>query len=205
MPARRTNRLYNRLPDTEFSKFLGGTSKGLKNNPQLPNPPVPSETLDTMKGVLDELLIAANKGGSLATAKKNAQRAVCADALDKNASYVDINCNDELTIILSAGYEPVSTNRAPYVLDAPQILSVDNTQTGKLIPRVKADANSRSFVGRIKEANGSEFGPSISFKSTRAIMFSGLKAGVNYVFELCAIGGSTGQSDWSDPGTGMAQ
>ncbi|MDQ6860372.1 MAG: hypothetical protein M3032_04345 [Verrucomicrobiota bacterium] len=158
-----------------------------------------------MKATLDELLIAANKGGSLATAKKNAQRAVCADAADKNASYVDINSNDDLTILLSSGYEPVSTNRAPSLLDAPQILAVDNTQTGKLKPRVKADPNSRSFVGRIKEANGSEFGPNISFKSTRAIIFDELKAGVQYVFELCAIGGSTGQSDWSDPGTGMAQ
>ncbi|MDQ6626071.1 MAG: hypothetical protein M3Y69_08030, partial [Verrucomicrobiota bacterium] len=91
MPALRTNRLFNRLSDTEFSKFLGGTSKGLRNNPALPQPPVDSAALDTMKATLDELLIAANKGGSLATAKKNAQRAVCADAADKNASYVDIN------------------------------------------------------------------------------------------------------------------
>jgi hypothetical protein len=136
---------------------------------------------------------------------KNAQRAVCADAVDKNASYVDINCNDDLTILLSSNYEAVSTNRAPSILGAPQILAVDNTQTGILKPRVKADANSRSFVGRIKEANGSEFGPNINFKSTKAIAFAGLKAGVQYVFELCAIGGSTGQSDWSDPGTGMAQ
>jgi hypothetical protein len=205
MPALRTSRIYNRLPDTEFSKFLGGTSKGFKNNTQLPNPPVPPELLDQMKGVLDQCLIDASGGGTLATAKKNAQRAVCSDALDKNASYVDINSNDDLTILLSSGYQPVSTNRAPSILDAPQILSVDNTQTGKLKPRVKADANSRSFLGRIKEANGGEFGPVVSFKSTRAIIFDGLKAGVQYVFELCAVGGSTGQSDWSDPGTGMAQ
>lgn len=70
--------------------------------------------------------------------------------------------------------------------------------------RIKADANAKTFVGRIKQANGSEFGPSISFKNSRSILFKGLTAGVTYVMELCAIGGSTGQSDWSDPVTKMA-
>ena len=69
----------------------------------------------------------------------------------------------------------------------------------------KADPNSKSFVGRIKELGGSEFGPSISFKNSRSILFNGLTAGVTYVLELMAIGGSTGQSDWSDPATKMAE
>lgn len=200
----KTNRLYSRLSDTEFSKFFGGTIKGFTGNLDLPNPPVPPDAAQIMKNTFDELLILANKGGRLATAKKNAARAVCVDAADKNASYVDINCNDELTILLSSGYEPVSTNRVQSILEAPQILAVATPQSGQLKPRIKADPNSRSFVGRIKEANGSEFGPSISFQSSGKIMFEGLKAGVSYVFELCAIGGSTGQSDWSSPGTGRA-
>jgi len=89
------------------------------------------------------------------------------------------------------------------VLPAPQIIAVENGQSGELRARVKADPNSKSFLGRIKESTGSEFGPSISFKNSRSIIFKGLKAGVTYVMELCAVGGSTGQSDWSDPASGM--
>jgi len=63
----------------------------------------------------------------------------------------------------------------------------------------------RDEPGRRKEASGSEFGPSISFKNSRSIIFKGLTAGLTYVFELMAIGGSTGQSDWSDPATKMAE
>ena len=44
-----------------------------------------------------------------------------------------------------------------------------------------------------------------AFKNSRSILFKGLTAGVTYVPELCAIGGSTGQSDWSEPASKMAQ
>jgi hypothetical protein len=50
-----------------------------------------------------------------------------------------------------------------------------------------------------------KFGPSISFKNSRSIIFGGLTAGLTYVLEVMAIGGSTGQSDWSDPATKMAE
>ncbi len=125
--------------------------------------------------------------------------------LNKNASYVDINCDDDLTILLSSGYEAVSTNRAQRILNPPQIIAVEARQSGELQARIRADRNAKSFVGRIKAANGSEFGPTISFANSRKIIFDGLSAGVNYVFELMAIGGSTGQSDWSTPGEGMAK
>lgn len=61
----------------------------------------------------------------------------------------------------------------------------------------------RAFEGRIKAAGG-EFGPAISFASSRWIIFAGLTAGINYTLQLCAIGGSTGKSDWSDPITKMS-
>ena len=57
----------------------------------------------------------------------------------------------------------------------------------------------------MRGARGREFGPSISFKNSRSTIFNGLTAGLTYVLELMAIGGSTGQSDWSDPATKMAE
>lgn len=165
---------------------------------------MPTTELTTLKTAFDQALIKANRGGTLATALKNSARAALVVALDKNGSYVDINCDEDVTILMSSGYEPISTNRAQTVLGTPQVLGVEYGQTGELRLRIKADPNARSFVGRIKQANGSEFGPSISFKNSRSILFDGLTAGVTYVMQLCAIGGSTGQSDWSEPATKMA-
>jgi hypothetical protein len=78
-----------------------------------------------------------------------------------------------------------------------EIISISNAESGKLKVRPKPQRNVRSFVARIKPA-GSEYGPSISFASSRDIIFGALVAGVKYTLQLAAIGGSNGQSDWSD-------
>lgn len=201
----RTKRGFERMAPVEISQVAGKTIAGFTGNAELPEPPVIATALAAKKVVLDDAIIKAVKGGSLATARRNALLVDMIVDLNKNASYVDINCNDDLTILLSSGYEAVSTNRAQRILNPPQIIAVENGQSGELRARIRADRNAKSFVGRIKQANGSEFGPTISFASSRKIIFEGLTAGVSYVVELMAIGGSTGQSDWSAPGEGMAQ
>ena len=160
--------------------------------------------LTTKKTLLDDAIIKADKGGTLATARRNVILAEVIVDLNKNASYVDINCNDEPPILLSSGYEAVSMNRAQRILNPPQIVAVEFPQDGQLKARIVPDANTKSFVGRIKPVDG-EYGPTISFASSRKILFDGLSSGVKYMFQLMAIGGSTGQSDWSEPGEGMAR
>jgi hypothetical protein len=204
MPAVRTARLYNRLSDPELSNFSANVITKLGESEVFKTPPVLIPELTALKEAFDQALVSAYKGGKLATALKNAARAALVTALDKNASYVDINCKGDVSLLLTSGYEAVNPNRAQRVLDAPQILAVEYGQTGELKARIKADPNAKTFVGRIKQANGSEFGPSISFKNSRSILFRGLTAGVTYIFEVCAIGGSTGQSDWSEPASKMA-
>jgi hypothetical protein len=200
----RCSRTYKRLRDAALSGFADNVSANLLVSEFFKTPPVTPPDLDALKESFDALMVEAYKGSKASTAAKNAGRDLLIEALDKDASYVDINCKGDLSILLKSGYQAVSTNRAPRILEAPQILSVESPQTGQLKPRIKADRNAKTFVGRIKEANGSEFGPNLSFKNSRSIIFKGLTAGVTYIFELCAIGGSTGQSDWSDPGSKMA-
>jgi hypothetical protein len=125
-------------------------------------------------------------------------------ALKKDASYVDITANGDLASLLLSGYQSVSTNRAQSALGAPQVLAVDQPGTGKLKVRVAADANVKSYLGRIKKATDGDFGPTLSFQSSAKILFDGLTANVTYVMELCAVGGSTGKSDWCEPVSKMA-
>lgn len=204
MPKVRTKRGFEKLPPVEVSKLTGKVIVGLDDNEALPEPPVTPTELTAQKKTVDDAIIKADKGGSLATAQRNALIAGLVVSLNKDASYVDIHCNDDLAILLSSGYEAVSTNRTQRMLNPPQIISVENGQSGELRPRVKVDPTTKSLVGRIKPVGG-EFGPTVSFASTRKVIFDGLTAGLTYVFQLMAIGGSTGQSDWSDPSQGMAQ
>jgi hypothetical protein len=203
MPSIRTNRKYNKLSDTELSRFVGGTIVGFTGSRTLPDPPAAPPELTLQKAAYDAAIVNAARGGSLATSIKDAARAVMVSSLDKNASYVDINCQEDNAILLSSGYEAVSTNRSRQVLAPPVIVAVQNGQAGQLRLRVAGDPNRRAIQGRIKPVGSAEFGPVITFEGSRDIMFGALSAGVSYVMQLIGIGGSTGQSDWSESITKM--
>lgn len=203
MPQIRTNRIYTRMSDLDVSAFAGGTIVGFTGNTDLPDPPSKPADTGKLKKTFDDAIIAAADGGTLLTAQKDAARAALVNSLNKNASYVDINCDEDLTILLSSGYQPVSTNRAQVVLEPPAVLGASYGQTGEIKLRVSGDASRKAIQGRVK-AVGGEFGPVITFKNSRNILFKGLSAGTSYVMQLMGLGGSTGQSDWSDPVTKVA-
>jgi hypothetical protein len=203
MPLTRTSRAYGKLPDLEVSAFAGVVISGLTGNAELAAPPVDPKALTTLKRTFDDAIIAAAEGGTLATAHKRAARAALVTALNKNASYVDIHSDEDLTVLLSSGYETVSTNRAQTVLNPPAVIRAEHGQTGEIRLRVKGDPNRKAVLGRCKTMDG-DWGPVLTFKNSRSILFDGLKAGTTYVMQLCGIGGSTGQSDWSQPFSKMA-
>ena len=194
----RTSRSYGRFPDLDVSSFTGGVIAGLTENQQLAQPPVDPTALAALKKTFDDAIIAASGGGILAMAHKDAARAALISALNKDASYVDINCDEDLTILLSSGFQAVSTNRTQAVLNAPEVISVDYGQAGEIKLRVKGDPNRKAVLGRLKTMDG-DWGPVLTFRNSRSILFQGLKAGTTYVMQLCGLGGSTGQSDWSEP------
>jgi hypothetical protein len=203
MPLIKTSRSFGRASDLDVSKRAGSVIKGLTGNKDLAEPPVTPTQLATLKKTFDDAVIAADKGGSLATAQKDAARMALVTALNKDASYVDIHCDEDMTIVLSSGFEPVNTNRAQAVLNPPVITGTEYGQTGQIRLRVGGDRNRKAILGRVKTMDG-EWGPVLTFKNSRSILFDGLKSGVTYLFQLCGLGGSTGQSDWSEPVTKIA-
>jgi hypothetical protein len=59
------------------------------------------------------------------------------------------------------------------------------------------------YEGRVKPSDG-DWLPSVFTGDSKHITFSGLTPGRNYTVEVHALGGATGQSDWSDPSSHMA-
>jgi hypothetical protein len=76
-------------------------------------------------------------------------------------------------MLVSSGYKAVSTNRAHTVLDPPKILAAEYAHAGEIRLRVTGAPNRKAILGRIKAAGGSEFGPTISFKSPKLILLKG--------------------------------
>ena len=59
------------------------------------------------------------------------------------------------------------------------------------------------YEGRSKTPGG-DWEPGVFSSDSRRIVFEGLTPGTIYTVQVRALGGSTGQSDWSDPSSHMA-
>lgn len=116
---------------------------------------------------------------------------------------MQINCNNDLATLLSSGFQAASTNRTQSPLDQPTSLVIANGTTGQLVASVTPVKNTSLYEGRIKGPTG-DWLPSVFTGDSQHIIFNGLTPGVNYTVEVRALGGSTGQSDWSDPSSHMS-
>jgi len=119
------------------------------------------------------------------------------------ASYVQIQCNNDKATLLGSGFQAASTNRTQAPLETPSGLVLKHGASGQLIAKVSPVKNTSMYEGRIKGLSG-DWMPSIFDGDSQHITFNGLKPGETYTAQVRALGGSTGQSDWSDPSTHMA-
>ena len=117
-------------------------------------------------------------------------------------------CGNDLATLLSSGFEAVSTSRASTPLDAPTIRDILNGNTGQLILRATPIANTKCYEVRFAPIGaGGAPGPWQSgglFTNSRSMPTNALTPGTNYSFQVRAVGGSTGYSDWSDPVSHMS-
>ena len=194
---------FAELSDTELDNFAQGVINALTGNATYPTPPV---TLADLKAAVDDFtakMAAAQTGGVSATAAKNNSRDTLIGMLRRVATYVQLMCNDDPALLLTSGFQMQSTSRSSTPLEKPQGLSIKNGGAGQLVARVDPVKNANMYEGRAKAVNG-DWLPSVFTGDSRRITLSGLSPGTNYTIEVRALGGSTGQSDWSDPSSHMA-
>jgi hypothetical protein len=103
--------------------------------------------------------------------------------------------------LLLSGFDAVSTSRTQQPLDQLGIKSIDNAGTGVLAIHVVAVRNAGAYEVQGKADGDAAYKTYGLFRSTRGMQASGLTSGVNYTFQVRAVGGSTGYSQWSDPGS----
>lgn len=181
---------------------------GLYGNPAYPSPPVTQTALLTAITNFSTSIATAEMGGPADTAAKNNLREILIGLLRQLATYVQENHGNNLATLLSSGFEAASTNTTSIPLETPSIKDIINGISGQLILRVEPVENARGYNVRYaligpNGAPGPFIGP-VYFKSTRRMEINDLTPGGNYVFEVCALGGSTGQSDWSNPVSRMS-
>jgi len=194
---------FGELSDTELDNFAQGVIDALTGNATYPTPPVTLAILQTAVHDYTAKLAVAPNGSKADRAAKDNSRFALESMLRKVAAYVQMMCNDDPALLLTSGFKMQSTSRTSAPLEKPQGLSIKNGVAGQLVARIVPVKNANMYEGRIKTANG-DWQPSIFVGDSRRIPFPGLTPGTSYTIEVRALGGSTGQSDWSDPSSHMA-
>ncbi len=203
MKRARTSRQFNEATDLEVSKQAGKNIAGFTGNLDLPAPPETPAVLTSLKDGFDGWIIKAANGGKYENEQKDASRDSLLKALNKDASYVDLMCNDDMGILLSSGFDAVSDNRVRAVLQAPIIKGSNYPTSTQIKLLLKGDRARKLVQGRIKPVDGT-FGPVITFADAREIIFYDLTPGTKYVMQVCGLGGTNGVSEWSQEVTIVA-
>ena len=189
--------------DSDLGDFGGNVVTSLTGNAVYSAPPVPPPDLNTRVTAFTVAIQAALLGGQQLTAAKDAAREALLDSLRKNAYYVQTIASESLDVLLTSGYYANSTNRASSPLDQPAIAELSNLATTKLLLRLTPITNARNYQVQTSVA-GSAWQDAGIFSQARRIELGGMTPGTVYNVRGRAIGGSTGFSDWSIPGSLMA-
>lgn len=160
-------------------------------------------TVQTALDTFTSAMAKAESGGPADTAAKNNAREDLIEILRKLAGYVQDKHGNDLAKLLASGFEAASTNRVSTALPKPQLRDIRLGQSGELRVRVVPLPNAKNY-----EAQYALIGPGGTpgawedgglFAKSQQITITGLTPGAEYLIRVRAIGGATGESDWSDP------
>ena len=203
---------YKFQTPTVVVSILGWIITCMAGNPLFPKPPVPLAPAvppDPTAPVdlttrLNALQVAINNsvdGGKAQTAARDAALEFVFEGMDANAYYVSTIARVNLPLLLASGYSAVSTNRSQSPLAAPAITGIDNDTPTQLDVHLTPIANALGYEVQILIAN---VWTTVMFSSqARTISLTGLTTGTVYQVRARAVGGSTGQSPWSMPGSSI--
>jgi hypothetical protein len=171
---------------------------------KFPNLPVPPATIKTLTADLADKQAATITGGSVAlAARDNAFDALTA-ALDSNADSVETVVKDNMEMLLATGYLPVSTNRTSSQLDDTAINGLFNNGTTQVLLRLQPVVNARVYQVQTSVDGGKTWQEAGLPMKAQRIVIPNLVPGTTYLVRARAIGGSTGASNWTSPGSIMS-
>lgn len=166
--------------------------------------------LPLLKTTLNTYSIAigdAVDGGTRAIVERDRLRAEVIKMLRSLAHYVETTCHDDLTGLLSSGFEQlIVTRSAPQPLEPTSIRRIDQGNTGQLLLKVANSPKAWSYELRyapLEPSGAPGTWESQAVTSVHSLIpCNGLKPGTTYAFQVRALG-RLGFSDWSDTVTRM--
>jgi hypothetical protein len=188
-----------RYRDNDVVNLSLDVEDGLLNNPKFPTLPVKLTDVAAQRLVLVAAMTDARKLGKDRTLAKKAAKQALVDLLLKLAFYCQAEAHHDLEALLSTGFEVVNTNRTPGPLDTPSISGLSNSVSGQITVRGRGVVNGRMYKARTSTDGGKTWTEWPQLTGPRVMVLSPTVPGTVYMVEICALGGSTSQSAWSNP------
>ena len=179
----------------------GAVISGLTNNPAFPAPTV---DLNAVQAAADDLKAAAAAqvhGGTAATAEKNNRQEALIKILFKLKHYVEDNCENDLAILLSSGFQAAAATCDRSPLANPSILGIDRGNSDELMLKVTPIARAKCYEVRsavVGSGNGQGPWQQAGIFTASRITIANLVPTTTYAFQVRAIG-AVGNTEWSDP------
>ena len=202
---------YKRLPVQAVPPFAGWIISCMLANAAFSKPPIPyvppvppdpTAPLDMTTRVTNLQTAIKNyeDGGAQALNARNLALAAVIEGLDALAFHVQTVARFNLPLLLASGYQAKSNNRAQSKLDTPTVTGIANDSPTTLDVHVTSVANALGY--EVQTCIGTADWKTVMFSpQARTITLTGLTTGTVYQVRARALGGSTGQSDWSMPGS----
>jgi len=172
----------------------------LTGNPAFTTPNPPLSDVTAAKDEFAMALANAANGGIELTAIKNDKRAVLVALLRNLATYVQVACNGDLTVLLSSGFPIQKPQRNPIgVLPAPASLTVSlGARSGELDAAMPPVFGASIYNWRLARADAPAVFVQTAQTTAASTSFGNLVPGVAYIAQVNAVG-AAGPSDWSQP------
>jgi hypothetical protein len=177
----------------------------MTGNPAFATPDPTLSEVTTAKTEFATALANAANGGIELTAIKNDKRAALAALLRNLASYVQVACNGDLTVLLSSGFPIQKPQRFPIgVLPAPTNVAVTlGTRSGELDAAMPPVFGASIYNWHLARADAPNVFVQTTQTTAASTSFEDLTPGVVYIVQVNAVG-AAGPSDWSNPVSKMA-
>ncbi len=188
---------FAKLADALLGAFAKNILEKMTGNAAYPTPPVTMVALDAAIGDFNTKLGAAENGGKLQTSQKNDSRQSLVTKLRLLAGYVQITCNNDLTTLISSGFDSQSTDRGLLTLDNPEALVVKNGNANQLVAKLTPPVKNANMYEAHVKPDGGDWLPSVFTGDSQHITFDGLTSGVIYTVSVRALGGANGTTDWT--------
>lgn len=195
---------FTKGTDNDVNNLSLDVIGGLTDNPSFLQPPVDPAALTALQVAFNSAMTDARKGGRDRTRAKNVAKQALIDDLIKDAFYCQGEARYDLDALLSTGFDVVSKNRTAAPLNQPGIITILNDMSGQLTVRGGSVLNGRVYKVQTSKDNGVTWTDAGTFNGARSMVVTPTTPGTLYQVRFCALGGSTGQSPWSNPVACMA-